>query len=198
MAHIVDIVNLWRTNRQITTLPSVEELGSLLEQPLANAEKVPISQSMFDFLLSVISDICSKHDIETLFTIGEEPLTLSYIFLAALYPPPSSGTERSFLPFWDDNIRKIIKLLMPSGTTIRNGDQDAMGTRNPRPDFEFLVGTACPFIGEEEGTEDEEGTENVTDPREELIDKLSWVYSPAPYILGQCLCSVVSSSELVS
>jgi hypothetical protein len=47
-----------------------------------------------------------------------------------------------------------------------------------RPDFALLVQNVCVFRGVEKGPENRE------DPRAELVDKLSWVYKPAEYILG--------------
>ncbi|KAF8695002.1 hypothetical protein AX14_001918 [Amanita brunnescens Koide BX004] len=166
---VIDVLDLWRINRFTTVLPSVEELRALLEKPLTDSEKVPIQQE-------------NKRDLDTLFMIGVEVPALSIIFTAASRPPPSNGTECAFVSFWDDNIRKIIELLIPNGTSIRNDNQHTE-TRNLRPSFGFLLGTACPLRGEEKGPGD------VADPRAELVDKLKadefgWVYNPAPFMLG--------------
>jgi hypothetical protein len=47
---------------------------------------------------------------------------LNLIFYnAAVQPaPPEDGTKASFISFWDDNIRKILGLLVPSGRSIRD------------------------------------------------------------------------------
>ena len=214
---IVDLVDLWMTNRKPAVLPLVEELCELVNRPLANSEKVSISQHKLNALLSGnYPNICSNDHINTLFTVGEEeledPYLISIIYAAALLPPPHApnGTEYSFVSFWDDNIRKVIEILIPSGKTIRTNkhhddddDDDDMEMQNFCPDFGFLLGNACPFRGEEKGPE------NAADPRAELVDKLCWVYSPAPYMLGKhfppqdhfCHTTsyrLVSSFELIS
>ena len=61
-----------------------------------------------------------------------------------------------------------------------------------RPDFGFLLKTICLFRGEERGPE------NLDDPRAEPADKPVRIYNPAPCMLGECLRSVISSSELLS
>jgi hypothetical protein len=140
--------------------------------------------------------MCSKRDLDTLFMIGVEVPALSIIFTAASRPPPSNGTECAFVSFWDDNIRKIIELLIPNGTSIRNDNQHTE-TRNLRPSFGFLLGTACPLRGEEKGPGE------VADPRAELVDKLKadefgWVYNPAPFMLGKCLrCYILISTIFI-
>ena len=70
--------------------------------------------------------------------------------------------------------------------SIHNGNRHT-GIKNLRPDFGFLLGTACLFKGEEEGPE------NTTDPKAQLVNKLLWVY-----MLGGRLPSVIPSSELPS
>ena len=183
------MVNLWKANRPITTLPLIEELCALIERPLGDSEKVPITQLKFNGLLSDIPpDGCTEDDLNTLFTIGEEGLGLNGILSAALKPPPPGGTEYAFVQFWDNNIRSIVELLNPSGTSIRNSNRYTE-TGSLRPNFGFLLDTACPFGGEEKGSE------NKADPRAELVNKLQWVYSPAPYMLGKCSRCVISSSE---
>jgi hypothetical protein len=176
------------TNRKATTLPLAEELRALVNRPLASSEKVSISQHRFNALLSGnYPDICSNDHINTLFTVGEEeledPYLISIIYAAALLPPPHTpnGTDYSFVSFWDDNIRKVIEILIPSGKTIRT-NKHHMEMQNLCPDFGFLLGNACPFRGEEKGPDD------AADPRAELVDKLCWVYSPVPYMLGKHLC----------
>ena len=190
----IDIINLWRTNRLITKLPTVEALRALVEKPLTDSEKIPIPDSFFlSFISGSYPDMCDRNDISTLFTIGEFDANFMSVILAVTRSPPSGGTEESFHSFWDGNIRNMIELLLPSGTSIRDCE-----TKNLRPDFGFLLDTACPFRGEEEGTE------NPTHPKAELVNKLVCVYSHAPYMLGIKLVSVyglrsvISSSDLPS
>ena len=131
--------------------------------------------------------MCDENDINTLFTIGVSDTKFTPFTSAVLYSPPSGGTEDSFISFWDDNIRKIVELLVPSGRSIRNSNRYTE-TKKLRPDLGFLLDTACPFRGEEKGPED------TTDPKAELVDKLVWVYNPAPYMLGKRPPSVIFSS----
>ena len=176
-----DIVEAWRTGRKRVKLPSVEDLYGLLELPLADSEKIPITERMFDALVSKLSpDKCSPQDVRTLFKIGETPLDLIGIYSAVAHPGPKSGTDKAFISLGDKNIRNILELLIPSGTSIRS-DKEAP---NMRPDFGFLLGTICPFRGEERGSED------AGDPKAELVQKVNWVCDPVPYMLGQCSHSV--------
>ena len=145
------MVNLWKTNRPIATLPLVEELCALIERPLADSEKIPITRLKLNDLLSDIPPGgCTEDDLNTLFTVGEEGLGLNGILSATLNPPPPGGTDCAFVQFWDNNIRKIVELLTPSGTSIRNSNRYTE-TGNLRPKFGFLLDTACPFRGEEKG-----------------------------------------------
>ncbi|KAF8728505.1 hypothetical protein AX14_006561 [Amanita brunnescens Koide BX004] len=132
-----DVLDLRKTNRLTTKLPLVQELRALLEKPLADSEKVPIQQEKYDALFSDLRpDVCSRRDLDTLFTIGVEVPVLAIIFTAVSGPPPSSGTECAFVSFWDANIRGIVELLIPEGTSIRNSNRHTE-TRNLRPDFDL-------------------------------------------------------------
>ena len=91
--------------------------------------------------------------------------------------PPDNGTEASFHSLWDDNIRKILEMLLPTGIPIRD-DSLHTSTQKLRPDFGFLLNNICIFRGEEKSPSD------TGDPKAELCDNLTWIYSPAPYIFG--------------
>ena len=67
---------------------------------------------------------------------------------------------------------------MPSGTSIRDFNRHT-DTKKNRPDYGFLKDNVCPFRGEEKHSESRE------DPKAELSDKLTWIYSPAPYVFGE-------------
>ena len=184
MSRIVNLVDVWTANRKATLLPSVEELCTLVNRPLADSEKVSIFLCDFEALRSCNSpDMCSDDDLDALFKVGERDCSsVAWTIYPAVLRPPPDGTG-AFLSFWDDNLRRIIELLLSSGKTIRNSNYyEATEVGNLHPDFGFLMGNACPFRGEEE-----EGTENAAHPgpRAELVDKLRWVYSPAPYLLGK-------------
>ncbi|CAA7260723.1 unnamed protein product [Cyclocybe aegerita] len=173
-----DVNQRWSIKRRKSQLPSCAELCGLLKEPLSEEEKIPISKSMYNWLISYLPpDSCLDKDISTLFKIGEPDVIALAIFTTVCMPPPSSGTEDSFHSFWDRNIRHIIELLIPSGKSIRNSNQHT-ATRKLRPDYGFILQSICPFRGEEKGPE------NLEDPKAELADKLNWVYNPAPYMLG--------------
>lgn len=173
------IIEGWRSKRLKNTIPSVEELKGVLEEPLVDSEKIPITEFMYTSLISMLlPDMCDEDTIGTLFKIGEPVPNLHFFFSSVATSPPVGGTERSFISFWDDNIRKPIELLIPTGKTIRNSNQHTE-TRNLRPDFGFLLKNVCPFRGEENGPE------NYEDPKAELANKFNWVYEPAPYMLGE-------------
>lgn len=86
MTRLVDLVDLWTTNRKATVLPLVEELCALVNRPLADSEIIPILQHMFNALHSSIDPHwCSYNDIDKFFTVGEEdPNLISIIYAAAL------------------------------------------------------------------------------------------------------------------
>ena len=173
------IIEGWRSKRLKNTVPSVEELKGVLEEPLADSEKVPITESLYASLVSLLfPDKCDEDTIGTLFKIGELDPNLLLFFSAVATSSPVGGTEDSFHSFWDDNIRKPIELLIPTGKSIRNSNQHTE-TRNLHPDYGFLLKNVCSFRGEEKGPEDSD------DPKAELANKLNWVYEPAPYMLGE-------------
>lgn len=153
--------------------------------PLPQAEKIPLSRTQFDGLLSStteIKDRCVQGDVERLFRVSDaeaSDILFAHFYHAVVWPaPPDDGTEASFHSFWDDNIRKILELLVPSGKSIRDSSHHT-NTEKLRPDYGFLLDNICPFRGEEKSST------NHVDPKPELSDKLTWVYSPAPYVFGE-------------
>ncbi|THU75853.1 hypothetical protein K435DRAFT_813962 [Dendrothele bispora CBS 962.96] len=96
---------------------------------------------------------------------------------ASTSPPPLNGTEDSYHMFWDDNIRKVVQIIVPSGKAIWNSNKHT-ATGILRPDFGFILDDHCPFRGEEKGPLNDE------DPRAELSQKLRWDYGSVPYVLG--------------
>ncbi|KAF8340989.1 hypothetical protein F5887DRAFT_1062542 [Amanita rubescens] len=147
-------------------------------------EKIPLTRIRFNNLLSGLTettDFCHEEHVERLFRISDteasEILHLTFYRAVVLRAPPESGTEPSFHSFWDENIRRILELLVPSGTSIR-GSNRRTNIKKIRPDYGFLKDNVCLFRGEEEHPESRD------DPKAELSDKLTWVYSPAPYVFG--------------
>jgi len=85
-----DLVGLWMSNRANRPIPAIQDLLGFIERPLSEDEKIPITQSEFDRLLSTPApDICDASDIWSLFRIGE-PLNdtrLAEITLAVKMTP---------------------------------------------------------------------------------------------------------------
>jgi len=173
----------WTAKRRHVPLPSLEELLGVIEAPLLDSEKIPISKLQFDSLtLSYGTDICTSDDLRSLFVIGEPPLVFVHLLATVSQPAPPTGTEESFRYFWDNNIRLPLELLLPTGRSIRNSNHHTE-TALLRPDYGFLINQICSFRGEEKGPE------NSKDPKEELADKFNWVYDNAPYVFGECIDS---------
>jgi hypothetical protein len=179
-----DILCRWSKKSKLS-LPSISELPRLLDKPLSHDEKIPLTRIQFDNLLSgltEVKDICHRDDVERLFRISDseasEALHLIFYNAAVQPAPPEDGTEASFISFWDDNIRKILELLVPSGKSIR-GSSCHTNTQKSRPDYGFLKNNVCSFRGEEKPPESRD------DPKAELSYKLTWTYSPAPYVFGE-------------
>jgi hypothetical protein len=143
-----DILRHWSKKTKLS-LPSISELPGPLDKPLPHDEKIPLTRIQFYNLLSGLTetkDFCYRDDVERLFRISDAEASeiLHLIFYnAAVQPaPPEDGTEASFHSFWDDNIRKILELLVPSGKSI----QDGRHTSTPQNglDYGFLKDNVCP------------------------------------------------------
>jgi len=179
-----DILRRWSKKSELS-LPSISELPGLLDNPLPYDEKIPLTRIQFNNLLSGLTettDFCYRDDVERLFRISDteasEILHLIFYNAAVQRAPPENGTEASFHSFWDDNIRKILELLVSSGTSIRDSNRYTDPGKN-RPDYGFLMNNVCPFRGKEEHPESRD------DPKAELSDRLTWTYSPTPYVFGE-------------
>jgi hypothetical protein len=174
------IVGRWREKRSQRVLPPISELAEIADRPLSDDEKIPISQSRFNELVSSINlqDICTADDVSMLFRPGFGGTALDKLFFTVATPPPNFGTEDLFHSFWDQNVRNILETIVLGGRSIRNGNWDT-STGTLRPDYGFSVRNICLFRGEEEhpGSAD--------DPKKELAAKFTWVYDPAPYVLGR-------------
>ena len=181
---VANILESWRAKRIKTQLPSLDVLPKILNEPLTEAEKVPISTEAYEGLISPpheAVDFCHKAGVAVLFKKAESNTLspLMPLYTTAIWSPCPTGTEDSFHAFWDENISQVIDILLPTGLSIRNSNQHTE-TRQFHPDSSFLYKNICVFRGEEKGPENDE------DPKAELSDKLTrWgVYKPAPYLLG--------------
>jgi hypothetical protein len=158
-----------------------------LQHPLAEDEKIPISQDSFDDLTKVSSKVLfpesalSAEEAKTLFRVSEDESAtpLEQLFVTAIERNPlSSGTEDAFHGTMEDNIGWILRTLLPEGVPIRNSNRNT-STALKRPDYGFLVKGHCLVRGEEKGTNP------AGDPKQELVEKLHrWTYEPLPFILG--------------
>jgi hypothetical protein len=188
-----DLVRAWST--PINTLPEdAFQLLSYLNKGITEDEKVPLSHHEFSDLLSQVMDarnMCSEADLKQLFRPSEDE-NANYLWktflLPTVYrgPPDANGTESSFISFCDRNIRDILSVIITEGHTlcIRDSNHNT-STLLQRPDFALLTGGICVFRGEEKPP-----VFSGTHPKEELTDKLVWIYDPAPYILGWPISSI--------
>ena len=139
-------------------------------------------------------DLCSRDEVAMLFreSASESSFHLvSVLFTSAkrALPRGNNGTtEASFHSLWDDHIRNILTLLLPNGESIRDSCVNT-STQKLRPDFGFLLNNVCVFRGEETSP-----SSNDEDPKAELCGKLTWIYSPAPYIFGVPITSLCDDS----
>jgi hypothetical protein len=177
-----NLVGLWMSNRAKQPIP-IQDLLGFIKRPLSKDEKIPITQSEFDRLLSTPApDICDASDIWSLFRIGEplNHMRLNSITFAINQTPFSisnSASKNSYIFGWDLNIRSIIETLERSGHSNHNTSEHT-ATRNLRPDYNLTLDDKCVLRGEEKGPQ------SLEDPKEELGSKLEWVYDPAPYVFG--------------
>ena len=176
------ILRSWRPKAK-PGLPSVAELPGILDQPLPEMAKIPIRQEEFNSLLSsLVRNPVQKEDLEVLFRVSdlEYSYQLGYMVGAAITQdlPSDRESEASFHCLWDNNIRSIFTVLVPTAQTDRDASQDT-STRKLRPDFFLIQDNICAFRGEEKSPSDRE------DPKAELTGELIWTYSPAPYVFGE-------------
>jgi hypothetical protein len=182
-----EIMGHWFPNS--ITLPPIDDLARFLSSPLHERAKVLLNQRQFDSLISSpmeLTNRSTKNDIERLFRVNDKEFSegLNVLFYKAAVdrPPNDDSTENAFISFWDKNVRDVLEALLPGGTAIRNSNHHTSTLAN-RPDFGFIYNQICPFRGEEKSPT------NTDDPKAELSQKLTWVYDPAPYILGKITVS---------
>jgi hypothetical protein len=155
--------------------PSMAELVVYLNEPLEEADKVPLSNHDMMMLVSRGEPwyACSQHDLEQLFRPSEDEESdyIRIILMTAIInsAPDKAGSKASFISFWDDNIRKIISGIISPSTAIRDSNRNS-GTLLQRPDFGFLMGGDCVFRGEEKAP-----VFSGPHPRDELAQKLTWI-----------------------
>ena len=175
---------LQRWARPIWPLPLLENLPAYIEAPLAEDAKIPISQELWASLLLQKEPrwICSQDVIQRLFRLSEtEQAEHIWTIVNPAFtfaPPDNDGTKSSFHSLWDRNIRQMLEAVILQGKVFRDSNEHT-STGLFRPDFGLLVAGNCSFRGEEKAP-----GYSGKHPKDELIDKLTWTYDPAPYILG--------------
>ncbi|KAM6493366.1 hypothetical protein JOM56_011500 [Amanita muscaria] len=186
-------VERWRSKRIKSELPTIVELARIVDLPLSDDEKIPIPLETMKALVSSsieMQDVCTMSDVELLFRPGSSNPAFYKIFSAVADAPPTTGTETSFIQFWDNNVRFLLELLVPGGRSIRNSNQHT-ATGSLRPDYAFIVSKLCTFRGEEKAPD------NNDDPRKGLSDKIVWAYTPAPYVLESITVITVAGSSVI-
>jgi hypothetical protein len=169
----------------ISTL-SLSNLHIYLQQPLAEDEKIPIPQDIFDWMSRNPSFFespeleLSAEQLATLFRVSRDERAWSaqvpFVF-AIESEAPASGREDVFHSTWDNNISRIFRLILSDAESIRNSNRNC-STALKRPDYGLLLKGHCVLRGKEKGSDP------VGDPKQELVEKLIWQYSPLSYILG--------------
>jgi hypothetical protein len=173
-------------------LPTLEGLAAYIQGPLAEDEKIPLSDHEMQ-ALSAIGEpraTCTQSDVRHLFRSSEDEQARFLWSIAdhviTFSPPASDGTESSFHGFWDNNMRTLLDAAIVCKSIRDSNDQTS--TNLMRPDFGVLVNGFCAFRGEEKAP-----GYSGKHPKAELIEKLTWTYDPAPYVLGGCGVSNASA-----
>ena len=181
----MELVDRWSSPRHAE---DESALRQIINTPLAEDEKIPITQVEFDRMVKFTTDrfeALHANDLAALFRVSEEdtaPLILRHVACRVVENrllPLARGTDRSeFISFWEDLIGQTLRLVL-QGFPIRHSDR-SMSTGLLRPDFGYLMGGYCLFRGEERAP----GL--IREPIKELKDKIvDWSYGTLDYILGE-------------
>jgi hypothetical protein len=115
----VELLQTWST--PIITLPDVLRLITHISMPLSDGEKVPLSNYEYDRLTWTIWQpltLCTNDDLQKLFrrSEGEKAENLMHVLIPAVFrDAPEYSTEASYISFWDDNIRNILRAVITQG-----------------------------------------------------------------------------------
>ncbi|CEG49436.1 CRN-like protein [Plasmopara halstedii] len=159
------------------SLPSIVSLPSFIEQPL------PVKISMKKKTLFAWSSFpggVSADVREKIFATDDvAPCKKIKTKIENMLEPLRSGeSESSYHWFWDTVFRAVLDVVFTRARMNRDSSKNS-STGNKQPDFLFILNDVCVFRGEEK----EPGT-NIRLPRDELCQKLAWVYGTVPYIFG--------------
>jgi hypothetical protein len=89
----------------------------------------------------------------------------------------------AFHTFWDNYIQKLLEVAILCRNVWDSNEQTSPAIL--RLDFGVSIDSVCMFRGEEKVPR-----YHGPHPKDELIQKLTWMYDPSPYILGQCVMYV--------
>lgn len=182
-----EIVDMWMNNRCMGLVPpELEDLRKLLEAPLSEAEKIPIPEPEFQKLLvsKDNSDQCTADDLRSLFRIGETSIFFYPVFCAVTRLVPTGSTKRDFISFWDVNVGKLLKFMIPRGKSFRDFEC--------RPEYAFLLDGSCLFQGQERGPCDPQHSSA------ELRSNFVWTCPSLPYVLGYyCYGSKITLTAII-
>ncbi|KAL8020732.1 putative protein kinase [Plasmopara halstedii] len=159
------------------SLPPIASLPSFVRQPL------PVKVRMKRKVLSRWSSFPGgpSMDVQDKMFAADDMAPCKKIkkkIESMLEPLRSGDTECSFIWFWDTVFRSILDVVFTRARINRDSSKN-LSTENKRPDFLFILNDVCVFRGEEA----EPGT-NINLPREQLYQKLTWVYGAVPYVFG--------------
>ncbi|KAL7692180.1 putative protein kinase-like domain superfamily [Plasmopara halstedii] len=159
------------------SLPPIASLPSFVRQPL------PVKVRMKRKVLSRWSSFPGgpSMDVQDKMFAADDMAPCKKIkkkIESMLEPLRSEDTECSFIWFWDTVFRSILDVVFTRARINRDSSKN-LSTENKRPDFLFILNDVCVFRGEEA----EPGT-NINLPREQLYQKLTWVYGAVPYVFG--------------
>jgi hypothetical protein len=138
---ILLLIQRWKEKRAQRIIPSLDELAGTLNQALADEEKIPLPQELYDSFFAA-PDRCHNRDVGAVFRVEN---SISDLIISDFYsplirqPPPWEETEDSFHQFWDDNLRRILLLLHRDARALRNSNLHT-ATRTGRRLFFYCKG----------------------------------------------------------
>jgi hypothetical protein len=137
----------------------------------------PSTRADWSKTMALLSELMDKLFI----LLNSEPcIDLLYNIKLRFLASPYSGTSKaSYIPFWDDIIRKVLTFVLSDDCSFDRNCSSSSSTGSKPPDFLFFVDSICVFIGEEKS----QGFHSEV-PRNELLKKLNWKYENIPYLLA--------------
>ncbi|KAE9330055.1 hypothetical protein PR003_g15410 [Phytophthora rubi] len=153
-------------------MPSFDEEFIEQELPVKIALPERIRDTWMAKMKIPSSDLMAK-----MFRVANSEPCLEFMNQIGYRVVQPGGTEKSFVSFWDDLIRRVLNFV-GIGKSERNPSRSASTGPN-RPNYLFFVDSVCVFRGVEKAP-----GRQIATPRRELVEKLVWNYGDAPYLLG--------------